>query len=173
MTLTKSRSLSVPGIQGIIPKASVVEPGSSESASLPLVVEGVNDVSVWTYSAVAEDHGSAGGLDLSPGLIYSGPGGAHVSVQVRGVDATESAVSATVPESTDSAALTLFKNSDLAGASNEGLVSSSSETTDEGNVDATVGPLVPGDVLRIGYVFSGEEADADLAVTNAGMVVIS
>jgi hypothetical protein len=171
MSLSNSRPLRSPPVYGLVNKAAVVEPGADEAVSVPLVTEGL-DLTSWTYSDSAEDHGAAGSLDLSPGLIYSGPPGAHATVRVRGVDVSESTLSATIPEEGDTAAMVVYKNSEVVWRGDEGQMEYVGEAVVENNLDAVV-PVVTNDVIRVGFAFTGEEADADLSIESAGEIAVS
>lgn len=159
MSLTNSKKLSGWSIAAEVPEAALVEPGVNEAESVPLTSTDYDDYTAqFTYSATAEDNGTAGILDGQPGLIYNGEAGA-VSVSVRNFDTLEHAI--TLPEATDKAALAIYKNSDVVAFADEGYSTHAAEIAVEGNVDTYVS-LVEGDVLRVGVAFTGEEADADL-----------
>lgn len=161
MTLTNSTKLSVQTAYGEVPEAAVVESGGLVEA-VPVTIDAalLADSPDWTYSATAEDNGTAGDLDLAPGLIYNGPATNHFRVQVADFDLVEHAIAP--PEATDTVVMALFVNSEVVAFADEGF-SVQTEAAIEFNVD-TIVTLKPSDVLRVGAVFTGEvNADYDLA----------
>jgi hypothetical protein len=163
MTLSKNQKFEKQGpIYGETDEVALVEPGANlvESTALTLSVDA--ESADWTYSATAEDNGTAGNLDGQPGVVYNGPNGGYAQVRVTNYDTLEHAI--TAPEATDTAALALFKNSEVVDYGDEGFNAHASEIAVENNVNTYVGPLNTGDVVRVGVVFTGEvDADLDLA----------
>lgn len=169
MSLTKSEKLTPFPMVGEVPEAAIVEPGANEAEAVPLTMAEVTDaVGDWTYSATAEDNGTAGILDLQPGITYNGPPTA-VQVKITGFDTLEHAI--TAPEATDTAALTIFVNSTVHDYADEGFSTHAAEIAVEGNISTYV-PLNEGDVLRVGVSFVGEEADADLDLAPGSISIV-
>lgn len=167
MALTSNKKLSGFSIAAEVPELALAEPSANLVESIPLTSTDYDDYTAFfTYSATAEDLGTAGNLDGQPGLIYNGEGGA-VSVSLRNVDTLEHAI--TAPEATDKAALTIFVNSTAMGYGDEGFSAHASEIAVENNLDTYVS-LVEGDVLRVGFTFTGE-ADGDLDVAPGELVI--
>jgi hypothetical protein len=162
MTITNNVKFNVQADSGVVPEAALVEGGANLVEAVPVTMTGVGDLSDWTYSATAEDAGTAGNLDAQPGLIYNGPNGNYFRVAITNADTVEHAI--TAPEATDTAALALFKNSEVQDYGDEGFNAHASEIAVENNIDTLVGPFNEGDVLRVGFVFTGEaDGDLDLA----------
>lgn len=159
MTITNNVPLRVQADSGVVPEAALVEPGTNEAEAVPVTMTGVGDLPDWTYSATAEDNGTAGILDGQPGLTYSGPATNHFRVNVTNFDTIEHAI--TAPEATDKAVMALYRNSEVIDFADEGLTAHASEIAVEFNIDTFV-TLNENDVLRVAVFFSGEEADADL-----------
>jgi hypothetical protein len=154
MTLTNNTKFNVVPLLGTVPEAALVEPGVNEAEAVPVTLTSVADSIDWTYSATAEDNGTAGILDGQPGVIYNGPSGNHVRVAMHAI---------TLPEATDTAALAVFVNSEVRDYGDEGFNTHAAEIAVENNID-TVVVLNEGDVLRVGMSFNGEaDADLDLA----------
>jgi len=163
MSLTNNLKLTGQKVFGVVPEASIVEPGANEAEAVPVTIDSaiLGDSPDWTYSATAEDSGTAGILDAQPGLTYSGPSGVGYRVNVTNFDTIEHAI--TPPEATDTAVMALYKNSDLVAYADEGFTAHASEIAVEFNVDTYI-QLNENDVLRVGIAFSGEaDADLDLA----------
>jgi hypothetical protein len=161
MTLTNNTKFNVVPLLGTVPEAALVEPGVNEAEAVPVTLTSVADSIDWTYSATAEDNGTAGILDGQPGVIYNGPSGNHVRVAITNFDTVEHAI--TAPEATDTAALAVYVNSEVRDYGDEGFNAHASEIAVENNID-TVVVLNEGDVLRVGMSFNGEaDADLDLA----------
>ena len=173
MTLTSNQTLGLPQVVGIVQATNTIEPGANETEALPLLIQNVSDFSEWEYSATAEDKGTAGSLDLQPGLIYKGPPGQYVTVKLRDVDIAKSSISSTSPEAADSATLVITKNSAPAAECDEGFVNELDAVTAEFNLDGVVGPLVTNDVLRVTVQWTGEEADADLGLAQSAVIILS
>ena len=164
MTLTNSTKFNVQPIYGETDEVALAEPGSAEAEALEFTLDSaaLADSPDWTYSATAEDAGTAGDLDGQPGLIYNGPSGNQVRVSIANFDTIEHAI--TPPEATDKAVMTVFKNSEVVDYADEGFSTHAGEAATEFNIDTLVAPVNEGDVIRVGLSFSGEEADADLDV---------
>jgi hypothetical protein len=171
MTLTNNLKLTGQKISGVVPEAALIEPGADEAESVPVTLTAATlaDSSDWTYSATAEDAGTAGILDGQPGVTYSGPGGVGFRVTVNNFDTIEHAISP--GEAADTAVMALYVNSDLVAYADEGFTTHAAEIAVEFNVDTYV-QLDENDVLRVGVAFSGEEAVADLDLA-AGEINIS
>lgn len=134
-----------------------------------LALEGASPNPHLTYSATAEDNGTAGALDGEPGVIYSGPVTTALRVSVAGLALSEGTIA---PEATDDIAAGVFKNSTLvATLATEAGVSVITETdaflaTMEG--DVIVDAVADGDVIRIGLISLNEETvDIDVALGGA------
>lgn len=167
MTLTNSTKFNIMQVNGVVPELALSEPGANEAEAIPVTLTAVGDTSDWTYSATAEDAGTAGVLDGEPGVIYNGPNGNYVRVVLDNVDTIEHGI--TPPEATDTAALTLFKNSAVFDYGDEGFNTHAAEIAVENNIDTVMGPLNTGDVIRVGFSFTGEEVGADLDVAPGEM----
>ena len=156
-------------LAGTVPEAALVEAGAILAESVPVTLTDIANSIDFTYSATAEDNGVAGDLDGQPGCIYAGPSGMAVRVAVANVDAIEHGI--TLPEATDTAALTVWKNSDAVGYGDEGFSTHAAEIAVEHNTDILVADLNEGDVIRVGFTFTGEvDGDLDLA---AGQMTIT
>lgn len=162
MSLTNNTKLDVQQIDGTIDELALCEPGADEAEAIAFTLAEVGELGDWTYSGTAEDNGTAGILDGQPGVTYNGPNGNYFRVQVTNVDSLEHAI--TAPEATDKAAFAVFKNSEQVAFGDEGFNTHAAEIAVENNIDTLVGPFNEGDVLRVGFVFSGEEANADLDI---------
>jgi len=163
MTLSNSTKLSVQTAYGEVPEAALVEPGANLVEAVPVTINAalLADSPDWTYSATAEDNGTAGNLDAQPGLTYSGPGTNHFRVQVTDFDVIEHGI--TPPEATDTSVMILAVNSETVAFSDEGFTTVAAEIAVEHNVD-TIVTLNEGDVLRVGMAFTGEATgDLDLS----------
>ena len=66
----------------------------------------------------------------------------------------------------------MFINSLLVAGFDEGSVLEMDTATPEFNINQQIGPLVSGDVVRVGLVWTGE-ADADLTLPTAGEIRIT
>lgn len=163
MTLTKVTKFNVQSMHGTILAQNPVEPGANEAEMVSFTLEGMNDLSDWTYSQTAEDNGTAGTHDLTPGLTYNGPNGNYIRVAITNFDTIEG-TSAPAAE-TDKAVLATYINSTLHTVADEAFTEHNSEAAVEFNLDTIVGPLGEGDVVRIGMAFVGEEVDADLSLS--------
>lgn len=162
MTLTNNVKFNVQPVFGETDEVALVEPGANEAEATALTLTADAEAQDYTYSATAEDNGTAGILDGQPGIIYNGPSGNYVRVAVSNYDTLEHAI--TAPEATDTAALAVFQNSTVVAFGDEGFNAHASEIAVENNVDCVVGPLNEGDVIRVGMSFNGEaDADLDLA----------
>jgi hypothetical protein len=161
MTITNNVPLRGQQVYGVVPEAALVEPGTNEAEAVPVTIDSaiLGDSPDWTYSATAEDNGTAGILDGQPGLTYSGPSGVNFRVNVTNFDTVEHAI--TAPEAADKAVMALYKNSEVIDYADEGFTEHDAEIATEFNIDTLV-VLNENDVLRVGVAFSGEEADADL-----------
>jgi hypothetical protein len=165
---TTHTKFNVKQLAGTVPEVALSEPGAILAEAIPVTLTDVANSVDFTYSATATDNGTAGDLSGQPGVIYSGPSGMAVRVAVAGVDTLEHAI--TLPEATDTAALTLWKNSVAVGYGDEGFNAHASEIAVENNVDTIVAELNEGDVLRVGFTFTGE-VDADLDVAPGIMAI--
>ena len=161
MSLTNNTKFNVVQQTGTVPELALAEPGANLAEAIAVTLTDNADNIDMTYSATAEDAGTAGILDGQPGVIYSGPSGNYFRVAVTNVDTLEHAI--TAPEATDKATFAVFKNSVVQNYGDEGFNTHAAEIAVENNIDTLVGPFNEGDVLRVGFVFSGE-ADADLDV---------
>lgn len=162
MSLTSNVKFNVQSVDGTVDELALCEPGANEAEAIAFTLAEVGELGDWTYSATAEDNGTAGIVDAQPGVTYNGPNGNYFRVQITNVDTVEHAI--TPPEATDKAALAVFRNSVQVAVGDEGLNTHAAETAVENNLDTLVGPFNEGDVMRIGLVFTGEEANADLDV---------
>lgn len=161
MTLTNNVKFNVQPVFGEVDEAALAEPGANLAEARALTLTADAEAQDYTYSATAEDNGTAGILDGQPGIIYNGPNGNYVRVAVSNMDTLEHAI--TAPEATDTAALAIYKNSEVAAFGDEGFSTHAAEIAVENNVDCVVGPLNTNDVIRVGIAFTGE-VDADLDV---------
>lgn len=174
MTLTNSTKLQSGEFQADFAEAAAAETVAEGAEALAL--EGATPAvsGDWAYSATAE--GRTGetavnsiDLDGEPGIIYSGPAGNAVRVQVKGLDVLEGTIA---PEATDSVAAALFLNNTVVDYFDEGFVSEvDTATLVEMNIDTIVPGLQSGDVIRVGLIGGGEET-ADWDIDNAGSVNI-
>lgn len=183
MSLTNNRQVTRTRIEGLTSPVGLFDGNANLVKAIPLIMDGNGETGELAYSATAEDAGTPGDLDGQPGLIYTGTPGGFVNVQVSDFDVKASPTSATTPESSafveageiaaveDSVSLNVFINSDIAGHCDEGSVVEMDTATAEFNMDQQIGPLVSGDVIRLGLVWTGE-ADADLSLPTAGAVRI-
>jgi hypothetical protein len=159
---TKHTKFSVKELSGTVPEVALVEAGAILAESIPVTMTNVANSIDFSYSATAEDNGTAGALDGQPGVIYAGPSGMAVRVAIANVDTIEHA--STPPEATDTAALTLWRNSEAVGYGDEGFNAHVSEIAVENSLDTIVAGLNEGDVLRVGFTFTGEvNGDLDVA----------
>lgn len=150
---------------------------TDEDAQVDLTANGAEATAVtipaealdFTYSATAEDNGTAGALDAQPGVIYNGPNGNYVRVKIANHDVVEHAI-ITVPEATDTVTLAVYKNSELAALSDEGYTAQN-EIAIEFNLDAIVGPLNTNDVIRVALLAGGKGESVAWDVA-AGTLVI-
>ena len=169
MTLTNHTKFNVQTMHGNIMAQDPVEPGTLEAEMVSFELANIADLVDWTYSQTAEDKGTAGSHDLTPGLIYNGPNGNYVRLAITYFDLLEGTAA---PEAeVDTAQLGVYVNSLLHQNSDEGYTEHNSEVAVEYNLDVIVGPLQESDVIRIGVAFSGEEADADLVLTAAELSI--
>lgn len=168
MSLAKSTKFSTMQLSGTVPELALSEPAAVLAEAIPVTLTNIANSVDFTYSATAEDNGTVGDLDAQPGVIYSGPSGMAVRVAVQGVDTIEHAI--TLPEATDTAALTLWKNSTVVAYGDEGFSAHASEVAVENNVDTIVAELNEGDVIRVGFSFTGE-VDGDLDVAPGIMTI--
>lgn len=161
MTISNNKKFAIEPILGETDEDGDVSliTGLPEATALTIPTEQTEFV----YGATAEDNGIAGELDLQPGLVYAGPQGGYARVKVQGHDVVEHAIIA-VPEATDTVALVIYKNSDVADYGDEGFVAQN-EIAIEMNVDTLVGPLNTGDVIRVALKGGGklETASWDVA----------
>jgi hypothetical protein len=146
--------------------AEVVAEGSEAFA-----LEGASLSPHWSYSATAEDNGTAGALDGQPGVVFSGPVTQAVRVSVSGLQLLEGAIQA--PEATDSFVGAVFKNStQVATLATEAGTAIITELDTETAVvlegDVIVDAVSDGDVIRIGVVgLTDETYDLDVALGGA------
>ncbi len=169
MTLSRHEKPTPFPMVGEVPEAALVEPGANEAEAVPVTMAEITDgLADWTYSATAEDLGTAGILDGQPGLIYNGPGTA-VQVRVRNFDTLEHAI--TAPEAADTAVMAIYKNSVLVAYADEGYSTHAAEIAVEFNVDTYVS-VVESDVIRVAVTFIGEEADADLDLAPGSIQIV-
>ena len=181
MTLTSSKKLVPNPTDGDFSEVAAAEtPGGefgTDNVAVALPLEGVTTTpgADWTYSATAE--GGTGetpvnGIDLDgqPGMIYSGPAGAAIRVEFKGLDVSEGTIA---PEASDSVVAAIFKNNAIVAFAEEGFTNEiDTGTPVEFNGQAYVGGLQNGDVIRIGLVGGSEEtADWDVAVGGSFVLV--
>ncbi len=130
----------------------------------------------WSYSDTAEgrtEEVAVNGIDMddAPGIIYAGPSGVAVRVQVTGFDIDLSAIN---PAAINTVALGLFLNNTLVDYCDEGFVTElDNEAVDEFNIDTYVGGIQEGDVIRMGWVQGTENAELDLEAVVGGSLNIS
>jgi hypothetical protein len=168
MSLTNSTKFNVIQLVGAVPEVALIEPSIIEAEAVPVTMQDIADSIDFTYSATAEDNGTAGDMDLQPGVIYAGPSGNALRVAIKDFDTVEHAI--TPPEAADTHALTLWKNSTPVAYGDEGYVVQTGSAI-EHNLDTYV-QVNEGDVLRVGLSFVGEEADADIDLA-PGKITIS
>lgn len=155
--------LKIANMTGDLPAAAAAEVGGAETAeALALTVDSGSNPDM-TYSATAEDNGTAGALDGEPGVIYSGPAGATNALRVtaKNVDVTEGTIA---PEATDLVSVGVAVNSDIVAIADEGFVAQTGSAL-EFNVD-TIVAVNTSDVVRLVLLAqsSGENAqDWDVA----------
>jgi len=174
MTLTNNRRVTRTRLSGLTEPVGLFDGNTNLIKSVPLIVDGNGETGGFAYSATAEDNAAtgavaAGALDGSPGLVYTGMAGNYVNVEVYNLDAKAALNSATTPEATDGVAAALFVNSVLVAGFDEGSVTEMDTVTAEFNINQQIGPLVSGDVVRVGLKWTGE-ADADLTLPTAAEV---
>lgn len=177
MSLTNIRKLSSPGEYQMDQSAtSDMEAVPAEGAtSIPMEGNLPTLSGDWSYSATAE--GRTGetavngvDLDLAPGIIYAGPSGASVRVQIKDFDIDEGTING---GATDTVTLALYVNNDQVATADEGFVTELEvEAVLEFNLDTYVGPLQELDVLRVAYFQGSENAELDLEVLNTGSLNI-
>ena len=92
MTITNNTKIAVEQTSGVVPELALVEAGANLTESVPVTMTGIADAPDWTYSATAEDNGTAGNLDGQPGLTYSGPATNHFRVKITNFDTIEHAI---------------------------------------------------------------------------------
>jgi hypothetical protein len=192
MALTNNTRVTRPRIEGLTQPAGDFNCPATQVKSVGLVVDSTSTIGTLSYSATAEDNSNAtaGDLDASPGLIYTGTPGGFVNVEIYDFDVKASLTSATLPESVayapfveageiaavpateDTVSAAIFINSAVAGSCDEGSVGEMDTVTAEFNINTHVGPLTSGDVIRLGIVWTGE-TDADLTLPSAGQVIIT
>ena len=130
----------------------------------------------WAYSATAEGRTgevAVNGIDMddAPGVIYSGPSGVAVRVQVTGFDIDLAIIA---PAAINTLALGLYLNNTLVDYCDEGFVTElDDEVVDEFNLDTYVGAIQEGDVIRMGYVQGTENAELDFTAVVGGSLNIS
>jgi len=161
MSLTNSTKFNVVQQTGVVPELALAEPGANLVEAIPVTMTNNADNIDLVYNGTAEDNGIAGNLDGQPGLVYNGPQGNYFRVAITNVDTIEHAI--TAPEAADTAALAVFINSEVVDFGDEGYNEHDAEIAVENNLDTLVGPFNEGDVLRVGFSFTGE-ANADLDV---------
>ena len=170
----KHERFNVPPLVGTVMANPLIEPGANEAEALPLLLDGVGNYPEWTYSDAAEDNGTAGILDLQPGLVYEGPQGMYVQVSIRDLDVSAALLGLGVgaPAATDTSELAVYVNSVLKHSSDEGPSTEIDDSTIEFNLDGLVGPLNESDVIRVVLAATGEEDDADLRLTSPAVITI-
>lgn len=168
MTITNNTRFNIEPVLGETDEDADVSliAGVAEATALTIPTEQTEFV----YSAIAEDNGTAGILDGQPGLIYKGPNGGYARVKVQNHDVLEHAIIA-IPETTDTVALAIYKNSEVADYGDEGFVTQN-EIAIEMNVDTVVGPLQTNDVIRVALVGGGKLETASWDVT-AGTITLT
>lgn len=168
MSLSKHAGLHDPIKFSFTEAAAAEVSAAEENESLALTADGAESVN-WTYSATAEDNGTAGDLDGEPGVIYRGEGTQAVRVSIRDLDLAEGT---SPPEATDEVTIGVYKNSTLVAYADEGFVSElDTETAAEMNVDTVVDAVGENDVIRVGLIGdNGETIDIDVAA--GGVVTI-
>jgi hypothetical protein len=173
MTLTHSVGLKVVDSQSDF----------SENAEFDLVAEAALSAGLegttpvlghLTYSATAEGRTgevpvAGNDLDGGPGLIYSGPAGGAVTVEVVGLDVTTGAIGG--PEATDAVTAAVFVNNDIVAVADEGFVAELDSVTAEFNMATYVGNLQPLDVIRVG-VFNNTEESVSLDIALGGKALV-
>lgn len=170
MSLTGNKSL-VPQQAAVeVPENATVEAGATGAEAFPLTAANFADNLDWTYSATAEDNGTAGVLDLQPGLIFAGEAGG-VAIQAAQIDLIEHAIAP--PETADEYTVALFKNSTPIQYADEGFVVQTGAAI-EFNVGPTYIDMAEGDVLRLGLIMAtGDEVgEVDFDLDASGTLVI-
>lgn len=173
MTLTNSTKLQSGEYQSDFSEAAAAETVAEAAEALALEGSTPAVSGDWAYSATAEGRtgevavtgpGSVSiDVDGEPGIIYTGPAGGAVRVQMKGLDILEGTIA---PEAADSYAVALLVNNTIVDFSDEGVTAvGTGETVVEHNVDTYVGNLQNLDVIRVAVVGLGEETvDLDVAV---------
>ncbi len=129
------------------------------------------------YSATAEnrvEEVAVDGQDMDdePGIIYSGPSGVTIRVQIDNfdIDAATTIAAAQI----DTVCLGLYVNNTLVDYADEGFLTElDNEVADEFNLDVTIRNLQENDVIRVAYVQGTENAELDLDLLNTGQLRIS
>ncbi len=170
----KNERFSVAPMVGVVEVNPLIEPGANEAEAIPFAMDAVGNYPEWTYSETAEDNGTAGILDLQPGLVYEGPQGMYVQVSIRALDVSAALLGFGVgaPAATDTSELAIYVNSVLKHSSDEGPSTEIDDSTIEFNLDGHVGPLNESDVIRVVLAATGEEADADLRMVSPAVITI-
>jgi hypothetical protein len=171
-----------------MPKYNLVQSGGrgipvalsfTEAAAAETVAEGAEALALteafespdWTYSATAEDNGTAGALDGEPGVIFKGEVTQAVRVNVKDLVLAAGTIA---PEAADKVVAGSYKNSTLVATldnetvANEYVFDELDAETITAEVATIVDAVAPGDVIRVGLAGLGEETvDVDVAVGGA------
>ncbi len=172
-------SFKIQSVQGTLGDATALETVAEALVAFDLTPSDATDVTNFLFSENAEDNGTAGTLDLDDGLIYDGPPGNYVQVDVIECDIIEGS---SAPSDVDEVAPVVIINSTLFAVMNTadsrrltgGLgtekVEANEETKGSGfvaeidtgilvefNYSGMVGPLSSGDVIRFGLLSGNEE----------------
>lgn len=143
--------------------------GTSNLAEALALTEGYDETGDFIYSATAEGRTGevavdGNDVDGEPGLIYSGPTGTQVRLEIEDLDVAEGTIA---PEAGDSVVAALLQNNTIIAYADEGYTAElDTETAVEFNIATTV-TLTEGDVVRVALLGGGEEAsDWDVAPAN-------
>lgn len=170
MSLTNNTRLRSVPVNGDFEAVADVDLVAETPEAQPLTVSAgiaANESGDWAYSASAEDNGTAGALDLQPGLVYTGPNGGAVRVKITNFDVDEESI---IADATDTATMAIYVNSTLVAYADEGFVGEL-DITAEFNVDTYVGGLQSGDVIRVAIV-GGTEETWEAGVAEGGTIDI-
>ena len=135
------------------------ELAENTNEAFPLDVRSAYRTPFWEYAAAMEDNGSAGALDLDPGLKYLGPSGIFI-VGFDNLDAIEGTITG---ESTDEIDIAVYVNSTETIECDEGDTEyPTGEAVVEFNLADTQLTLETGDVVRfVRQMAASNEDDPD------------
>lgn len=167
MTLTFAEKLSTPEVTGTSEVAADATLVDEAATVIPLNAPTFNPH--FSFSESAENNGgevavNGHDLDETDGYVYSGPGGA---VQV--VASIVSGPGEIAPGATNTMTVALFKNNDIVGYAEEGVVSELDAAEPTWNINTYV-PLVEGDVLHFAGVQFTDNEELDIEFDEGGTI---